>query len=75
MYANMSEVYKSEFEKRDNGQRVNNPAAVWQKVISEVPALDSRNEGQGYMVYSQQRVMGASHDEAMAYVVKNVVWR
>jgi hypothetical protein len=75
MFSELAETYKAEFEKRDNGQRVNNPAANWQKVTAEVAALDSRNAGQGYMVYSMQRAMGDTHEDAIAYVIKNVIWR
>ena len=72
----MNETYKSEFESRNNGQRVGNPALDWRKVTSEVAALDNRNAGQGYMVYSQQRIFeSATHEQAMAYIVKNVMWR
>lgn len=72
----MSETYKAEFEKRDNGQRVGNPASNWQQVCTEVEALDNRNAGQGYMAYSSCRVFqGMTHEQASEYVSKNVMWR
>lgn len=72
----LSETYRNEFEKRNNGQRVGNPALDWQKVTTEVASLDNRNAGRGYMVYAQQRVFESkSHDDAMEYIRTNVMWQ
>jgi hypothetical protein len=72
----MAETYKAEFESRNNGQRINNPALEWQTVTSEVASLNNRNAGRGYMVYAQQRIYeNATHEQAMAYLVKTVNWQ
>lgn len=72
----LAETYRSEFEKRNNGQRVGNPALDWQKVTTEVATLDNRNAGRGYMVYAQQRVFESkSHESAMEYINSNVAWQ
>ena len=75
MFSELAETYKAEFEKRDNGARFNNPASNWQKITKEVAALDSRNAGLGYMTYSIQRAMGASHEDAMKHVNDTMIWR
>lgn len=72
----LAATYKSEFESRNNGQRVNNPALIWQTVTAEVPALDNRNAGRGYMAYAQVRIYESmSHEQAMAYLVKEIQWQ
>jgi len=74
-HKNMSDTYRSEFEKRDNGQRVNNPALNWQQVTTEVAALDNRNAGRGYMVYAQRRIFeNNTHEQAMEWIVNQVQW-
>ncbi len=72
----LAETYQNEFEKRNNGERLNNPALDWQTVTVEVAMLDNRNAGNGYMVYSQQRIFeNKSHEQAMEYLNKVVIWR
>ena len=66
---NIQQIWKEEFEKRDNGQRgviaLQNPATHWQKITAEVPALDNRKDGLGYMKYSEHRAFwGESHESA-----------
>lgn len=75
-HSEMAETYKSEFESRDNGQRVQNPALDWKKVTSEVAELDNRNAGMGYASYSQRRVFdGMTHEQATEWLVKNQIWQ
>lgn len=72
----LAQTYKSEFEKRNNGQRVGNPALIWQQVTAEVPALDNHNARRGYCAYAQVRIYESmSHEQAMAYLVKEIIWR
>lgn len=75
-HQNMSETYRNEFEKRNNGQRLNNPALDWQKVTDEVDALNNRNAGRGYAAYGQHRIFeNGTHEQAMAWVIKTVQWQ
>ncbi len=68
----LSSTYQSEFESRNNGQKINNPAMDWQQVTMEVKALDNRTGANGYLTYMQQRIYEqATHEQAMAYVIKH----
>lgn len=72
----MAETYKVEFEKRNNGQRVQNPALDWRTVTDEVASLNNRNAGMGYASYSQRRAIdGMTHEQAMEWLVNNQIWR
>ena len=72
----MAETYRNEFDSRDNGQRVGNPALNWQQVTMEVPALDNRNAAMGFASYSQRRVFdGMTHEQAIEWLVANQIWR
>lgn len=74
----LSETYKAEFEKRNTGGHfvTVNPALNWQQITAEVPALDNRNAAMGYSAYAAQRAInGDTHEQAMAYIIKNVIWR
>ena len=72
----LKETYRNEFEKRNNGQRVGNPALDWQKVTMDVAALDNRNAGRGYMVYAQQRIFeNKNHESAMEYINSTINWQ
>ena len=72
----MAEVYRAEYETRTNNQDFMNPALDWVKVTEEVEALSERNTGLGYFAYAGRRQHGKmTHDEAIAWVVENQLWR
>ena len=77
-HSELAETYRNEFEKRNTGGHfvAQNPALDWQRITMEVAALDNRNAGIGYSAYAQQRAInGDTHEQAMEWISKNVIWR
>lgn len=76
------QVYRAAFEKNDDGRRTTdatndwrlNPAENWRKICDEED-LFSINERYGYRKYSENRIAGMTHEQAITWLHEHGVWQ